>query len=127
VRLLDSLFDQMFTSASDTAVRQHIIDRARRMPEATGRALLTNMFAWDAQDLEAALDTIGVPLIAIQSTHVNEKRRRVPLNTGDSTPYLGLIKERVKDARIVIVPGAGHFTMIDAADRTNRLIESMTI
>ncbi|MGI9335824.1 MAG: alpha/beta fold hydrolase, partial [Gammaproteobacteria bacterium] len=39
VRLLDSLFDQMFTSASDTAIRQHIIDRARRMPEATGRAL----------------------------------------------------------------------------------------
>lgn len=120
--LVNRLFDEMFTPSSDLARKTQIVERARRMPEPTGRDLLANMCAWDAAHLESALERLQVPVLAIQSTHVNEERVRVTLQRDETTPYIDVIAEHVPNARIEIVPGIGHFTMIDATERTNELI-----
>jgi pimeloyl-ACP methyl ester carboxylesterase len=90
------------------------------MPPETGTALWTDMVRWDATQLDAALDAVRVPLLAIQSTWITSERRRLPLDVGQTSPWLDLLKNR--GARIEIVPGVGHFTMLEAPDQVNRLI-----
>ena len=69
-----------------------------------------------------ALASVRVPLLAIQSTHLNAERKRVRLERGQSSPWLDLVRRRVPTARIEIVPDAWHFTMIDAPEACNRLL-----
>ena len=83
------------------------------------------MFAWDAEFAEQALRRASMPMMVIQSTHLNEQRVRESLRPGESTPWLELVKDLAPHAEVEIVPGAGHFTMIEAADEVNRYVESM--
>ena len=61
----------------------------------------------------------------LQSTHLDENRERVSLQAGESSPWLELVKELTPQAEIHIIPGIGHFTMIEAAAEVNRHIEVM--
>jgi pimeloyl-ACP methyl ester carboxylesterase len=115
------LFEQMFFGPSATADR--IRARAARLPEATGAALFPRMVRWDARHMAAALGRVGVPLLAIQSTAITPERKRVPLAPGGTTPFLEMIRSHAPHARIEIVPGVGHFTMLEAPDVVNRLID----
>jgi pimeloyl-ACP methyl ester carboxylesterase len=80
------------------------------------------MVEWDAVRMEPALAAVGVPLMAIQSTYLNPERRRVRLRPGQSSPWLDLVRSRVTQARIEIVPDAGHFTMLDQPGTVDRLL-----
>lgn len=113
-----NVFRQMFLEWSPLA--EEISARVKRMPPETGTALWTNMVRWDATQLDAALDAVRVPLMAIQSTWITPERKRLPLKAGDTSPWLDLL--RSKGARIEIVPGVGHFTMLEAPGEVNRLI-----
>ena len=53
-----------------------IIHRALDFPAEAGRTLLTNLAGWDAREAENALDSIRVPLLAIQSTTLDTARKR---------------------------------------------------
>jgi pimeloyl-ACP methyl ester carboxylesterase len=81
------------------------------------------MVRWDARHMAAALGRVGVPLLAIQSTAITPERKRVPLAPGGTTPFLEMIRSHAPHARIEIVPGVGHFTMLEAPDVVNRLID----
>ena len=83
------------------------------------------MIAWDSEVAERALTSAKVPVTVLQSTHLDESRKRVPLQPGETTPWLELIRQLVPHAQIEIVPGVGHFTMIEAADEVNRHMETM--
>jgi pimeloyl-ACP methyl ester carboxylesterase len=114
------LFEQMFFAPSATADR--IRARAARLPEAIGTALFPSMVRWDARHMAAALGRVGVPLLVIQSTMLSPERKRVPLAAGANTPWLELVRSRAPHARIEVVPGVGHFTMLEAPDVVNRLL-----
>lgn len=118
------LFTQMFTDASDPLVRDEIIARARRLPREVGLEIMPAMVAWDAEFAEEALGNVNVPLKVLQSTYVNENRERASLQPGETVPWLELIRELAPHAEIEIIPGVGHFTMIEAADAVNRHIEA---
>jgi pimeloyl-ACP methyl ester carboxylesterase len=84
------------------------------------------MVRWDAAHMEAALTAVRCPLMVIQTTYINPERKRAPLERGQSSPFLDLIREKVAGARIEILPGVGHFAQIEAADEVNRLIADFT-
>ena len=113
-------FEQMFFAPSATADR--IRARAVRLPEAIGTALFPKMVRWDARNMAAAFGRVGVPLLAIQSTMLTPERKRVPLVPGGSTPFLDLMRSHAPHARIEIVPGVGHFSMLEAPAAVNRLL-----
>jgi pimeloyl-ACP methyl ester carboxylesterase len=115
----ENVFRQMFLEWSPLA--EEIFARVKRMPPETGTALWTNMVRWDVTELDAALEAVRVPMMAIQSTWITPERKRLPLKAGETSPWLELL--RANDARIEIVPGVGHFTMLEAPQRVNRLIE----
>jgi len=121
----DRLFTQMFTSASDAETRDATVARARRLPQHVGLELVPQMSVWDTEFAAHALSSTKVPVKALQSTHLDENRERVSLRPGDSSPWLELVKELVPHAEIDILPGIGHFTMIEGADSVNRRLEAM--
>jgi pimeloyl-ACP methyl ester carboxylesterase len=119
------LFTQMFTENSDPELRDSIVARAGRMPEAAGLDLVVEMAAWDARFTEQALSGTKVPVTVLQSTYLNPQRERVSLQPGETTPWLDLAAGLVPQCEIVVVPGVGHFTMIEAADTVNRHIAAL--
>jgi pimeloyl-ACP methyl ester carboxylesterase len=106
-----------------TAAGRAIIERAARLPPELGATLFSTMVGWDASRMEAALSTVEVPLAAIQSTYLNPERKRVHLQPGQSSPWLDLVRRCAPHARIEIVPNAGHFTMLDAPQAFDRLLD----
>jgi len=118
------LFTQMFTENSDPELRDAIVARAGKMPEATGLDLVVEMAAWDAQFTEQALSGTKVAVTVLQSTYLNPERERVSLPQGETTPWLDLVARLAPQSEIVVVPGVGHFTMIEAPDTVNRHIDA---
>jgi pimeloyl-ACP methyl ester carboxylesterase len=114
----ENVFRQMFLQWSPLA--EEIFARVKRMPPETGTALWANMVRWDVTQLDAALASVRVPLLAIQSTWITPERKRLPLEEGQSSPWLELLKSH--GARAVVVPKTGHFTMLEAPAPVNRLI-----
>jgi pimeloyl-ACP methyl ester carboxylesterase len=70
--------------------------------------------------MDAAFDAVLAPVLAIQSTTRNAQLQRAPMKPGDRSPWVDYL--RAKGARVEIVPGVGHFTMLDAPETVNRLI-----
>lgn len=121
-RYLASLFEAMFTPASDAALRRRVVERALRLGADAGIELVADLAAWDAARMDDALAAVRAPLLVIQSTGVDAARNRVPLRPGQSTPWVDRVCAAVPGARVEIVPGVGHFTMHEAAARVTGLI-----
>ena len=47
------------------------------------------------------------------------------MKPGQSSPYLDLLKSRLQDCRIEVLPGLGHFPQLEAPDQVNALIEDV--
>ena len=112
-----ALFAQMFFAPSATADR--LRTRAEQLPEAIGAPLFAQMVRWDAQHMASALGRAGVPLLAIQSTVITPERKRMPLAAGGTSPWLEMVRSRAPHARIEIIPGVGHFPMLEAPAAVN--------
>jgi pimeloyl-ACP methyl ester carboxylesterase len=111
------LFTQMFFAAGSEADR--LIERALALPEAIGGALWVSMVGWDARRMTGALESVRVPLLVIQSTAMSPERGRVPLAAGGTSPWLELVRRHAPGSEIEIVPGVGHFAMVEAPQRVN--------
>ena len=117
----ETLFRQMFFAPSPLG--EAIVARALRKPDAIGASLWPRMARWDAAEGDAALAAVRAPLMAIQSTTRDPVTlKRAPLEGGDTSPWLDLVRKNVRNARIEILPGVGHFTQIEAPREVNRLI-----
>ncbi len=116
----EALFTQMFLAPGDAS--RAIVARAKALPAATGASLFPSLVRWDAEHMDAALAAVRAPLMVIQTTWVNEDRKRASMQPGQSTPWLDLVRARVPGARIEIIPGAGHFPQIENPAEVNRLI-----
>ena len=116
----ENAFRQMFFDWSPRA--EALLTRSRTLPTDAGSALWTRMVRWDAEHMDAALAAVRVPLMVIQSTFIDSARKRAPLQAGQTTPFMDLIRSRVPGARVEVLPGVGHFAQIEAADEVNRLI-----
>jgi len=77
---------------------------------------------WDAGEVEAVLDCIAVPVLAIQTTTMDTARQRVSLQSGQSSPWLDLVGAHVPHAEVATLFGSGHFPQIERADEISALI-----
>lgn len=117
------LFADMFTAKSDPAVVAAAAARAERLARGVGEKMLLDLQRYDVFRLTASLASLRVPVMAVQATYANEKRERRSLREGQTSPYLDMLRTAAPAARIEIVPDTGHFPQLDAAARTNALIE----
>jgi pimeloyl-ACP methyl ester carboxylesterase len=118
------LFRDMFGARSDKAVAATIIARASRLPWPVGEKMLNDMLRYDVWRLTASLASVRVPVMALQTTYSNERRERVSMRLGQTTPYLDMLRETVAAVRIDVIEDTGHFPQIEESAQTNALIES---
>ena len=83
---------------------------------------MPDLAGWDAREMESALDSVDVPLLAIQSTTLDTARQRVSLEPGLSSPWLDLVSAHVPSASIEMLHGYSHFPQIELADEVTALI-----
>jgi pimeloyl-ACP methyl ester carboxylesterase len=126
-RFVRQFFESMFVPSSDPALARAITDRALRLPAAVGRPLLTDLAGWDAREVESALDSVRVPLLAIQTTTLDTARERVSLDPGQSSPWIDLVRAHLPQATIEMLPGSGHFPQIELADEVTALIADFAL
>jgi len=120
--LTASIFGQMFTARSDSAVAAAVIARARRLPRPIGEKMLADMQRYDEHRLASSLGSLRVPVMAVQCTYSNEKRERQTMRAGQDTAYLRMLHASVPSARVAIIPDTGHFPQLDAVAETNEVI-----
>ncbi|MEZ5660181.1 MAG: alpha/beta hydrolase [Burkholderiaceae bacterium] len=119
------MFEAMFTQRCEDADRRAITDRARAMPAPVFRELFGNMSAWDAGRMEFALSQIRQPVTVLQSTRVTPARERFSLRADERTPYLDMLRARVTNVSIEVIPEVGHFTQLEAAAPVSRIIAAV--
>jgi pimeloyl-ACP methyl ester carboxylesterase len=118
------LFEAMFTPQADAALRERIVRRALRLDPLAGTGLIADLAAWDAGRMEPVLAATRIPILVIQSTGVDAQRNRVPLQPGQSTPFVDKVLEHRPGTPVELIPGIGHFTMHEAADRVTDLVQA---
>ena len=87
-----------------------------------GAALWPRMARWDAATLEPALAAVRAPVLVIQTATRNAQGLRGPMQAGQSSPWLDLLKQKINGVKIEVLPGLGHFPQLEAPERVNRLI-----
>lgn len=115
-------FGGMFISTSDPLLRAAVIERALSMPGEVGRPVLADIVRWDAADAEGALDELRVPVLAIQTTTMDQDQERISLPPDGQSAWLDLLRRHVSDLRITTIVDAGHFPHIENADEVSELI-----
>ena len=119
---IQAFFESMFVAGSDPELKARIVARSRKLPAATGTALLASLAGWDAAQLGNALEAVRVPLMAIQSTTLSSDRVRVSLSARQTSPWLELLRAHVPAVRIEILLSHGHFPQIEAPDDVSSLL-----
>jgi len=115
------LFRQMFLE--QTPATERLVQRAVRQSAEIGGALWPRSARWDAGTLEPALAAVRVPVLVIQTTTRDPATgKRGPMRAGQSSPYLDLLKSKLKNLEIEVLPNLGHFPQLEAPERVNRLI-----
>jgi pimeloyl-ACP methyl ester carboxylesterase len=91
---VNGLLQAMFTAKSDKTVAASIIERAGRLPRSIGEKYFTDMARYDAGRLTSSLASLRVPVMALQTTFLNEKSERMSLREGQTTPYMDAPRQR---------------------------------
>ena len=116
----EELFRQMFFK--QTPASERVVQRAVRQSAEIGAALWPRMARWDAAVLETALAAVRAPVLIIQTTARNAQGERSPLEAGQTSPWLELLKQKLQTVKIEVLPGLGHFPQLEAPERVNALI-----
>ena len=124
-KVMGPLFESMFNAKSDPKLKERLIRRALAVPQTVGLAFFPRMIGWDAGRVEEALQKVRVPMLVLQSTFTNAQRVRVSLEPGADNYWFQVVRQHAPHADIRIIPGVGHFTMLEAPEPTCRAIEGL--
>jgi pimeloyl-ACP methyl ester carboxylesterase len=120
---MENTFVPMFTADSPADLKARAIARAKALDPLLAPGLLADMAAWDAANIQRVVGEIRIPLMAIQSTSIDASRNRTIIAPGQGSDFTDRLMEWAASPRIEIIPGVGHFTMNEAPQRVNALVE----
>jgi pimeloyl-ACP methyl ester carboxylesterase len=121
--LTNAMFADMFTAKSDRRVVASLLDRASRLPLPVGQKMMLDMLRYDVGRLSASLNSLRVPVMALQTTYRNEKGERRSMSKVQTSPYLEMLRANVPGVLIEVIEDTGHFPQIDESGQTNAAIE----
>ncbi len=123
-RFTEQLYSGFYVDSTPASVRDLVNAGLAKINMDFARELWLNLVRWDALRARAVLAAMKAPLLLIQSTYLNVNLERVSLAPNQSTPWLDEIQKAAKDVTVAIVPGVGHFPMLEAPQQTNDAILS---
>jgi pimeloyl-ACP methyl ester carboxylesterase len=111
---LRTAFSGMFVGSTPATLRDRVLARIPRLDERFARELLLDSLAWEGQVPEL-LSSLDSPVLMLQSTWLDEHFQWRAMAPGMQTPWTRLVTARVRESELRVVPGVGHFLMIEAA------------
>jgi pimeloyl-ACP methyl ester carboxylesterase len=121
-------FAAMFMPGTDPKLKERVLERLSRLEPRFARELLLSATAWEARAPEQ-LERLTIPVLLIQSTYLDANFKWNHLVPLKSTPWIDLVRHKVKDCSVEILSGCGHFSPIEAAEAVNqrllRFLESL--
>ena len=117
-------FAQMFGTEYDKAKADVIIKRAMDRPADIAGPLFVDIGRYDAETMDKLLASVRVPMLAIQTTQTMPDGKRLSLEKGQSTPFIEMLRAKVKGVSVEIVPGIGHFPQLERVAETNALMDA---
>jgi pimeloyl-ACP methyl ester carboxylesterase len=118
------LFNDMFFEGSDAKLRERLVARAQSVNADFREELFLDLIRWDHASAKDVLQHITIPALVLQSTFFNADLKRAPMRAGMTTPWMDLVGSSVQKSEAKIIPGAGHFAMIEAAPAVNDAIHT---
>jgi pimeloyl-ACP methyl ester carboxylesterase len=118
------LFDDMFLEGSDVKLQERLVARALAVNAGFREELFFDLVRWDQYNAKDVLKRITIPVLVLQSTFFDANLKRVPMRAGMTTPWMDLVASLVQKSQAKIIPGAGHFAMIEAAPAVNEEIQT---
>ena len=115
----ERLFNDMFLEDSDVKLRERLVARAKGVNASFREELFLDLILWDQDNAKDVLKRITIPALVLQSTFFNSDLKRAPIRAGMTTPWMDLVASLVQNSEAKIIPGAGHFAMIEAAPAVN--------
>ena len=115
----ERLFNDMFLEDSDVKLRERLVARAKGVNASFREELFLDLIRWDQDNAKDLLKRITIPALVLQSTFFNSDLKRAPIRAGMTTPWMDLVASLVQNSEAKIIPGAGHFAMIEAAPAVN--------
>jgi pimeloyl-ACP methyl ester carboxylesterase len=118
------LFNDMFLEGSDVKLRERLVARAQGVNAGFREELFLDLVRWDQYNAKDMLKRITLPALVLQSTFFDADLKRAPIRAGMTTPWMDLVASLVQKSEAKIIPGAGHFAMIEAAPAVNDEIQT---
>jgi pimeloyl-ACP methyl ester carboxylesterase len=118
------LFNDMFLEGSDVKLRERLVARAQGVNAGFREELFLDLVRWDQYNAKDVLKRITIPALVLQSTFLDADLKRAPIRAGMTTPWMDLVASLVQKSEAKIIPGAGHFAMIEAAPAVNHEIQT---
>jgi pimeloyl-ACP methyl ester carboxylesterase len=115
----ERLFNDMFLKDSDVKLRERLVARAKGVNASFREELFLDLIRWDQDNAKDVLKRTTIPALVLQSTFFNADLKRAPIRAGMTTPWMDLVASLVQNSEAKIIPGAGHFAMIEAAPAVN--------
>ncbi|WP_165922189.1 alpha/beta fold hydrolase [Pseudonocardia endophytica] len=126
-RFVTDLFEDMFVAESDPHVRSEILGALPESDEQKVAGIMSAIVEWDRDELDGVLARLTAPVLAIQSTSYGpDNRRRSLRSDSDRTPYLDLLEATLPAVSVQVVPGIGHFTMLEAPELVTSALAAFT-
>jgi pimeloyl-ACP methyl ester carboxylesterase len=113
--------EAMFVNDHHQELRERMLARIRKMCPEFGRSVYIDAAAWDPARGKETLCNLKVPVLVLQSMHLDSLFRRAPLGQA-RTRYMDTVSKLCERSRTKVIPGCGHFPMIEAAETVNREI-----
>jgi len=117
-------FNDMFLEGSDFKLRERLVARAQGVNPDFREELFVDLVRWDQYNVKDALKRIMIPALVLQSTFLDADLKRAPIRAGITTPWMDLVASLVQKSEAKIIPGTGHFPMIEAAPAVNHEIQA---
>jgi pimeloyl-ACP methyl ester carboxylesterase len=122
--LARAMFAKMFSPGFDPEKVAEMTERATKVPSQLGVSLLADIGRHDLEEMERLLEEIQIPVMALQSTYITPDGMRHSLVSGQSSPYLDLLREKVRHLSIEIIPNCGHYPQVEYPRETNAAIDA---
>lgn len=116
------LFADMVPEGDDSPLARRLRDRTADLDPAFGKQLFLATVGWDPERGRSSLEAIRCPALLIQSTRFDADFVRHSIPADGTSSFVELVRKTVPQVEVKIIPDAGHFPMLTAAEAVNRCL-----